>query len=231
MNSTAKLSFLRVVWLSAAAAGCLSSALAGGKSVWLAENAAAAGAGMILPDSKGSYDCEVADSTGITVGEKPRGGSDAKSLVFSGEQVLAFRTLKAIPAPFEGFSVKARVNVSELAADTDTTLLRHGTSWEIRYLTNRSAFLFIVWHEADVTSEVSVPAPPGDWVELSAGFRPDKMVLTVDGQKAEGVPKAPMFEGPKPQSLFLGASAPRPVDGVLPRAFRGAVADLEIDWE
>ncbi|HRJ74245.1 MAG TPA: hypothetical protein PLS03_18610, partial [Terrimicrobiaceae bacterium] len=111
MNSPVKLSPLRVVWLSAVAAACLSSASAGGKSVWLAENASAAGPGMILPDSQGSFDCEVADAAGITIGEKPRGGGDAKSLVFSGDQVLAFRTLKAIPAPFEGFTVKALVSV------------------------------------------------------------------------------------------------------------------------
>lgn len=231
MNFPPSPQFVKSVWLAALFAACLSPASAGETSSWQAEDAKSVGSAMIVPDRKGGYDFEIADATGISIGEKPKGGKDAKSLVFSGDQVLAFRTIRAIVAPYNGFKVKARVNVSELSADTDTTLFRHGTSWEIRYLVNRSAFLFIVWHEADVTTEVLVPAKPGNWQEVVAEYKPEKMTLAVDGEKAEGVPKGPMFEGPKPQSLFLGASAPRPVEGALSRAFRGAVADMEIDWE
>ncbi len=223
--------FVAFISLSAALAASLSPATAAEKSVWQADDARTKGPGMLLPDSKGSLDFEILDASGISIGEKPKGGSDAKSLVFSGEQVLAFQTVQTIPAPYEGFKLKALVNVSDLSADTDITLFRHGTSWEIRYLVNRSAFLFVVWHDAGERTEVVVPARAGEWQELLAEYEPEKMILKVDGVKAEDVPKAAMVESPKPQSLILGASAPRPVEGALPRGFRGAVAEIEIDWK
>ncbi len=200
-------------------------------SQWLAENARpATGGGMALPDKKGGYDCEISDPTGVTIGDRPKGGSDAKSLVFSGEQTAAFRSNKAVPAPVEGMNAKVRVNLAEPLNDGDMTIFRHGTSWELRYLAKRGAFLFIVWQEPEVTSEISIPAQTGEWNEVELSYSPEKMDISVGGRHADTVPKGPMYETSKPQAFCIGASAPKAVDGVLARAFRGSLADMEVNW-
>ncbi len=200
-------------------------------SIWLAKDAKTSGGGMLLPDTEGAADFEIADVEGITIGEKPPGGGDTKSLEFAGTQVLAFRTVSPFPAGTAGFKVQLKVRVTEETLSQDTTILRHATQWEIRYLHKRKAYLFVVWHEPTVVTELVVSAEPGEWQNLTAEFRPDKMTFATETEKTDGVPKDTMVEEPKPQVLLLGASGPRPVDGELPRPFVGALADIRITVE
>jgi hypothetical protein len=195
-------------------------------SLWLAEKARPSGSGLLVPDTKGPHDLDTPDSTGITLGEKAPKGGDAKSFVMDGAQVAPLRSIKPIPSPVEGFDVELQVNVGDGAPDADTTLVRHGGFWELRYLANRSSVAFIVWHDANIFTEVRVPVKVGSWESVKAKYEGDRMEIQIGSEKAEAVPKDILFAGDKPQRLVLGASGPAPVDGVLSRAFTGALADI-----
>lgn len=209
----------------------VSSSFAEDTSLWLAEKARPSGSGMLVPDTKGPYDLDTADATGITLGEKAPKGSDAKSFVMDGAQMAPLRSIKVIPSPVEGFQAELQVKVGDGAPDADTTLIRHGVFWELRYLANRASLAFIVWHDANVITEVRVPIKIGSWETVKANFKSDHMELQVGNEKAEAVPKDLLFAGDKPQRLVLGASAPGPVDGILARPFTGALADIRFTVE
>ncbi len=202
-------------------------------AVWLAGDARTSSAGILLPDSKGSFGMEVKDSTGITIGDKPSVGADTKSLEFSGTQVSAFRTIRPFP-PVEGklkIELDAMILPDSSTGSVDSTLLRHSTQWEIRYLGKSKTCVFIVWHDKNVFTEVRVPVKVGEWTTISAEYTAEEMKLRVGEDSAKVVPKDVLGIADGPAALLMGACTTKVEGEPLPRLFSGSLANIRISLE
>ena len=215
--------------------GCFSptSLRAEATAVWLAGDARAGSGGILLPDSKGSYDLELKDSTGVTIGEKPSLGGDTKSLEFSGTQVSAFRSIRPFPR-VEGkvkIELEAMIIPDSSVGGGDSTLLRHGTQWEIRYLAKSKSCVFIVWHDKNVFTEVRVPIKAGEWTTIAAEYAGDEMRLQAGDATAKAVPKDILGSDDGPAPLLMGACTTKVEGEPLPRLFSGSLANIRISLE
>jgi hypothetical protein len=197
-------------------------------SVWLAGDGIERSGTILLPDKKGAFDLEIKDATGITFGKKPDSGKDTKSLEFSGTQTAVFRSLLPFPPASGGLQINLQALIPEEAGDRDSSLLRHGTQWEIRYLAAKTAILFVIWHESNVFTEVSVPIPLGSWETISAEYTADKLTLIVNGQEKSVAPKDLLRQESAPAHLLLGASSTKIEDETMARIFTGSLADIRI---
>jgi len=229
--------FLSRCSLSACAAVLLASAGFSGilhaedAAVWLAKDARELQPKILLPDAKGAFDMELADAAGVSIGEKPAKGTDTKSLVFSGTQKMAFKTLSPYPLSSEAFKVSLVVKPAEMAGEEDGTILRHGTQWELRYLPKKEAVIFVVWHDVNVFTEVSLPMKPDAWHQIEAGMKNGTMTLAVDSEDTEKPLKDSMRAEAKPVALILGATRQALGETTGFRPFAGSIADIKITQE
>ena len=206
---------------------CLPAFAADQTAVWLAENARETREGILLPDSKGSFDFVLADTDGVTISGKPASAGDTKSIEFSGTQKGAFKTIRPFPQVASSLSISMQVRASEMPGEQDGTIIRFGTQWEVRYDIKKTKFVFIVWSEDNSFTTVSLPAKQGVWQTLKATVGADSMALSVDDEEAKGIPKGDLRTEPKPASLIMGGSWSKD----LPRMFFGSVADIRISVE
>ncbi len=216
--------FLHILLLSFAG---LFSASADETAVWLAKDARLAQGKIVLPDSKGAMDFELADASGVKIGGAPGKIGDTKSIEFSGAQTSMFKTVVPLPPMETSLKLSLQVRPAESAGEEDGTLLRYGTQWEIRYFTKKSAFQLIVWNEEGKFTIVTVPAKQGSWQTLNASVTANSMALSVDGEDAVGEPSGPFRIEPKPLSLSMGGVAGKEMG----RPFFGSVADIRISIE
>lgn len=196
-------------------------------AVWLAKDAKESQGRILLPDSKGTFDFELADAEGVKIGGKPGKIGDTKSIEFSGSQTTAFKTLAPLPVMQTSLHLSLQVRAAEAAGEEDGSLFRYGTQWEVRYYTKRSAFQLIVWNEEGNFTIISVPGKQGVWQTLKAEVTADSMTLSVDDEEAKGQPSGPFHIEPKPLSLSMGGVAGKE----LGRPFFGSVADIRITIE
>lgn len=197
-------------------------------SEWLASKAETDAPAMILPDQKGTFDLTIADAAGVSLGEKPPKGGDKKSLSFSGNQTTCFRTMKPFPISAGKTRVELLVNPSEIGQDKESTLLRVGSQWELRYSQSTRSFCLICWHAGEVYTIVRAPAKADEWQEIEAEFDNDNMSLTVDGKTINQIPKEPLRSDATAEPLFIGASNPKAQADGLPRPFSGSMADIRV---
>jgi len=204
---------------------CLPAFAADETAVWLAQNASESGDGILIPDSKGTYDFMLADAAGVTIGAKPDSPGDAKSIEFSGSQKAAFKTVMPIPQVASSISISMQVRASETSGDGDSTIIC-SSQWEVRHIIKMSKFVLIVRGE-DITG-VSLPTKQGVWQTLKATVSADSITLSVDGEAATGVPKGNLSMSPKPSPLVMGGFLGK--EGLI-RKFFGSVADIRISVE
>ncbi len=200
-------------------------------SVWLVGKARTSSGGILVPDDVGPFDLEMKDATGVKIGEKPPGGGDAKSLEFSGTQVSAFRSVTPFPPVGQTLKVELEAMIPEEGGGEDSTLLRHGTQWEIRFLSKSLSYVFIVWHDKNVFTEVRVPMKFDKWETISADYTGQELILRVGKETATAVPKDVLHQDASPAPLLLGASSTRVVEDMAPRLFNGSLANIRISLE
>lgn len=196
-------------------------------AIWLAKDARENQGRIILPDSKGAFDFELADASGVKIGGKPGKIGDTKSMEFSGSQTAAFKTVIPLPPMETSLQLSMQVRVAESTGEEDGSLLRYGTQWEIRYYSKRSAFQLIVWNEEGKFTIVTVPAKQGVWQTLKASVTAESMMLSLDGEEAKAVPGGAFHIEPKPLSLALGGVAGKEMG----RPFFGSVAEIRLTIE
>jgi len=189
------------------------------------------GGGLVVPDSKGSFDLLVQDAAGITIGERPEDGQDTKSLLFSGSQVGVLRTENGFPSPTGRCGVELIAKLGAGDPEREATLLRYGTTWELRYTPKVGALSFIIWHSPEVYSTVSVPADEDKWLNVKAGFDGNQLTLEVSGERSSTAAKDAMRSEPSSTNLVVGSSAPKPIDGEVQRPFFGALAEIKVSIE
>ena len=196
-------------------------------AVWLAKDARETQGRIVMPDSKGSFDFEVADASGVKIGGKPGKIGDTKSIEFTGAQTSMFKTVVPMPAMETSLKLSLQVRPAESAGEEDGSLLRYGTQWEIRYFTKKSLFQLIVWNEEGKFTIITVPAKQGVWQTLKASVTANSMTLSVDGEEVVGEPSGPLHIEPKPLSLSMGGVAGKEMG----RPFFGSVAEIRISIE
>jgi|GEM_PF-2040656 len=219
--------------LAAALLGFLTSAPvhADEISIWLAGKARTVSGGLVLPDSRGTYDLEMKDATGVSIGEKPPGGGDTKSIEFSGTQTSVFRSVTPFPAVAGALKVELEAMIPEAAGGEDSTLLRHGTQWEIRFTARNMSYAFIIWHDSNVFTEVRVPVKLGEWNTITAEYTGQKLTLRVGKDSAEAVPKDVLREDTGPAALLMGSSTTKVLEESVPRIFHGSMANIRISLD
>ncbi len=200
-------------------------------SIWLAGKARTVSGGILLPDSEGSFDLEMKDAAGVTLGEKPPGGGDTKSLEFSGTQTSVFRSVTPYPAVGGTLKVELEAMIPEGGGGEDATLLRHGSMWEIRYTAKNMSYSFIIWHDNNVFTDVKVPVKFDDWNTITATYTGEELILQVGKTSAKAVPKDVLRQDTGPASLLLGASTTKVSEEALPRLFHGSIANIRISLE
>lgn len=186
--------------------------------------------GMLWRDSAGNNNMQLADPTGVTIGEKPTVGNDTKSAVFDGTQALPFRTTAGLPVPMTALRVSFAFNPS---TDTDTalqSLIRHG-NWEIRYNPATKRLSLIVWHDPKTYTEISGPLEPGVWQEIDASFEEATLKLEINGVPQTKEAKGALGSHHPMSAIFIGASASSRASAMDFRALRGALAEIEISGE
>ncbi len=201
-------------------------------SEWLATKAKTDSPGMILPDQDAIYDLTLSDATGVELGEKPPTGADKKSLTFSGEQTTCFRSAKPFPISSGKTRVELLANISDLGSDEESTLIRVGSQWELRYSQNERSLLLICWHNDQNYTTLRAPVETDRWQKIEAEFDSAEMALTVAGKKVIIVPQDAMRDVTASEPLFLGASNPNDQSGEgLPRPFVGSMAEIRVSVE
>lgn len=200
-------------------------------SIWLAGKARTVSGGILLPDSEGSFDLEMKDATGVTLGEKPPGGGDTKSLEFSGTQTSVFRSITPYPSSGGSLKVELEAMIPEGGGGEDATLLRHGTQWEIRYTARNMSYAFIIWHDSNVFTEVKLPMKFDEWNTITATYTGEEMILQVGKASAKAVPKDALRQDSGPAPLLLGACSTKVLEEALPRLFHGSMANIRISLE
>lgn len=186
---------------------------------------------MLIPDRDGQVDFKVEDSTGISLGERAPQSSDTKSLEFSGEQLGVFRTVNPLVAPGEAFVVELMAKLGEPPGEMESTLLRYGTTWELRHTPKTGTLGFIIWHDVQVYSTVSVAVDLGEWMKVRAEYDGTNLKISAGGKKEEAPAKDIIRAEPSPASLVMGSSAPRPVDGAVQRPFVGSLSEIRVTIE
>ena len=198
---------------------------------WLAQNAREVAGGFLLPGKGTSPELRMTPAEGVSLGGAPTSGDDKKSLVFNGTQTAAFRTETGYLKASSGIRVIVDVMIPEDRADFDGTILRHGTSWELRHVPARDMVVFVVWHDATEYTEVRVPTKPGEWQTFEATFQEEQLTLTNGRDRdAKTAPTGVRVE-PSDPPLLLGASIPVITDPVAGRPFKGSVANIRIGIE
>ncbi len=216
--------FPLIVLLSLA---CLFKGSADETAIWLAKDARLAQGKIVMPDSKGAMDFELADASGVKIGGAPGKIGDTKSIEFSGTQTVPFKTLSPVPGMETSLQLSFQVKTAATAGEEDGTLFRYGTQWEVRYYTKKSLFQLIVWNDERKFTIVTAPAKQGVWQTLKASVTADSMKLSVDGEESVGEPSGPFYIEPKPLSLQMGGAAGKE----LGRPFFGSLADIRISIE
>jgi hypothetical protein len=200
-------------------------------SVWLAGKVRTTSGAMLWPDSAGTFDLEMKDADGVSLGEKPPLGTDTKSLEFSGEQKSVFRSVIPFPPIGGKLKVELDVKIPEDGNGEDSTLIRHGTQWELRYLARTTSCVFIVWHDSNVFTEVKVPMTQGKWEEVVAEYNGEELILSVGKASAKAVPKDALRQETSPAHLLVGASSSKVSEDATPRLFQGSLANIRISLE
>lgn len=200
-------------------------------SVWLAESARVSSAGILLPDDAGVFDMEITDAAGVTIEDKPPGGADAKSLVFSGEQVSAFRSVTPFPPPTGAFKVEIEAMIPAGADGEDATLLRHFNQWEIRFTANNPSIAFIMWHDSNVYTQVRVPIQLDEWNSIVAEYTGEELILTAGGGTEKLAAKDLINPNAGSVHLVMGASSTKISDEIMPRLLNGSLANIRITLE
>lgn len=198
---------------------------------WLVQNADERSDSIILVGNDGTPSLQFLGTEGVVIGEGPESGDDKKSVVFSGQQPAAFRTERGFPTATSGLSVAVDVRPSEETIEQDGTILRHGTSWEIRYSPVRGAFSFIVWHDAKDYSEVRVAATKGEWQTLEARYEEGKISLMNGNNSSESVLTLPIRPDNTAAALLLGGSTPVITNPESGRPFAGSLANIRLGME
>lgn len=199
-------------------------------AAYKAEDVSVADGGMTWRDSAGTHNMATKDPTGITIGDKPDVGSDGKSVVFSGEHSLPFRTETPLPVPTGAVKVKLAFKPASDDVAGEQTLIRMG-NWELRYAPEKSEIAFIVWHDGATYSRLPAPAEAGVWQEIAAGFEQGVMTLEVKGVPQKKEAKGPLGGHYPTSAIFVGASTGTRQSGVEFRPLRGALADIHISAE
>jgi len=198
---------------------------------WLAQDGREISGGFLLPGKGSSPELRMSPAAGVSAGEAPSMGGDRKSLVFDGNQSSAFRTEAGYRKALSGIRVIVDVKIPEEIGENDGTILRHGTSWELRYVPGKSIVVFVVWHDASHYTEVRVPALPGEWQTIDAAFAEEQMSVSNGKDKATAVPPTGIRVESADPPLLLGASTPIVADKQSGRPFTGAVANIRVGVE
>lgn len=203
--------------------------------VFKAQNAIEQTNSILLPDDTKTYDFQLSDKQGVTIGEKPTVGADEKSLVFSGQQKSAFVGTKSFAAASSGFSVELSFLVNPQAASVNHngTLLKHA-NWEIRCDAKNGNLAVVLWHKKDVPySIVTVPIQLGVWQRLSVKLQAGLLSVSVDGNEKQEQITHPIHPANAFSILIIGAAWPGSGNVSMEsfRPFFGALADLKFTAE
>lgn len=203
--------------------------------IFKAQNAIEEGNKILLPDDTKTYEFQLSDKEGISLGEKPTVGTDEKSLVFSGQQKSAFVGTKSFAQAANGFGVEFSFLVNPQAAsfNHNGTLMKHA-NWEIRCDAKNGNLAVVLWHKKDVPySIVTVPVQLGVWQRLSAKLQAGVLTVSVDGNEKQEQISHPIHPANAFSLLIIGAAWPGSGNVSLEsfRPFFGAIADIKLTAE
>jgi len=200
-------------------------------AIWLAENAKVSSAGILIPDDVGAFNLEMTDATGVTIGEKPPGGGDAKSLVFSGDQTSVFRSVIPFPSVVGTLKVELDAMIPIEADVEDATILRYSSQWEVRFIASRPAIALIVWHDSNIFTQVNVPIEYDKWSTITAEYTGEELIVTADGVTERLAAKDVIYQSAGEAHLILGASSTKLMDNIVPRLLKGSLANIRVTAE
>jgi hypothetical protein len=186
--------------------------------------------GMLWRDSAGNHNMQLADPTGVTIGEKPTVGNDTQSAVFDGTQALPFRTATGLPVPMTAVRIGLAFNPSTEPDTALQTLIRHG-NWEMRYAPETKLLTFIVWHDAKTYTTINGTVEPGVWQEIDASFEEATLRLEINGVPRSKEAKGALGSHHATSAIFIGASTATRASAIEFRPLRGALAEIEVSGE
>lgn len=200
-------------------------------AVYKAESIQESPTGMMWNDTNSDAPLETKSTTGITIGDKPDAGSDAKSVVFSGEQTAPFRSVNPFSAPSGALKISLAFKADPNAATAEQTLMRH-PAWEFRYYAQKGEVSFVIWHDLKAYTAVAAKIDAGVWQQVTGTYEQGMVTIEVNGQppvtrEAKGTA---VFADPSAR-LLIGASSGARQGGMPDRLLCGALADIHISAE
>lgn len=198
---------------------------------WLAKEAHVDSNGIVIPSSASEFDLSNKDATGITIGPGPTGSKDSKAIVFDGTQTGPLRTRGAFPAITSNLKVSFFMNPSDTYPEDDNAgcVFRYATQWELRYSGKGTSLSLIVWCQSGKFVIATCKAAPGMWQRVEASVREGNILLKVGDTEAEKPLDEPIVQIPNAAALGCGGGGVNTGTGT--RAYRGALADIQISDE
>lgn len=198
--------------------------------VWNADTLHAADSGYTWDDPVGGATLAASKGEGISLGEKPGVGSASRSVVFSGEQTVAFVSQKALKPMASSLKVHLVFKAAP-GAENDETLVRHG-NWELRYSPKKEILAFIIFHAQGATI-VKGTAVPDAWHDVTAEFQGNTVSITIDGQTDKKEATAPPLDKYATATMVIGAVLTAPASSDIKgfRPFRGALGEVSCSME
>lgn len=198
-------------------------------AIWKAESVQTGGGGMTWTDEKRSFDLELADPEGVSVGEKPGVGEDGKSVVFSGTQRKSFTARTPFPEFAGNLEVRLAMNPVN---STSGTIIRCNRQWQIglKQFGADVCVELLLWLESGDISSVRVKVQPDTWQEVTASVIDNVARISCNGVEDSKKLNESLRSSDGASFIYIGLPVPsvsaQSAEAGTP--FKGAIADVRV---
>lgn len=208
--------FVPVLLISASAPAAFAELM----SEWNPSEGSSSGQAILVPDSIGGANLQGTAENGASL-EKSADAPDGGSIVFSGEQRKALRSIPGISLTV-GTGCTVQADFQPVAGEAEMTILTL-PALELRYLGAQEKLDIIVFYDIPEQTGnyayVRLDVKPGEWNSVKATLTEGELIGEVNGTVARKPLNNPLKS--VPSVLQLGAKA----DG---RPFKGKVGKISI---
>lgn len=198
-------------------------------AVWKAEKVQSGDGAMTWTDEKQSYDLELADAEGVSIGEKPGVGGDEKSVVFSGAQQKAFVSTSKLPDCNGNLEVRLALNPGN---STSGTIIRCDRQWQVG-IKQVGAEVFaelLLWMDSGGIFPVRVKIQPDAWQEITASISGNTATISCNGAEETKTMQESLRRIADGSTVYIGlpVTTVSATNKELALPFQGAVADIHV---
>lgn len=208
--------FVPILLISASAPAAFAELM----SEWNPSEGSSSGQAILVPDSIGGANLQGTAENGASL-EKSADAPDGGSIVFSGEQRKALRSIPGISLTV-GTGCTVQADFQPVAGEAEMTILTL-PALELRYLGAQEKLDIIVFYDIPEQTGnyayVRLDVKPGEWNSVKATLTEGELIGEVNGTVARKPLNNPLKS--VPSVLQLGAKA----DG---RPFKGKVGKISI---